>query len=985
MGRNGSRPEPAQPKTDSPDSVEVRLLGAIEAWRDGRQIDLKGSKQRTLLTALALEANHVVPDDRLIDLLWPDEPPDTANEVLRVHVSKLRRAMEPCDSEGEVALRGIVVRRSSGYKLSIPADHVDLSRCRQLVAEARQLTDMGDDEGALHLLEEALALWRGDPLPELGNEPFAVGERSQMEKLRLETQEQRFEASLRLGRHTAVIGELEQLAARHPLRERLQVQLILALYRCGRQAEASDVYHRTRQRLSDDLGMEPGPELQARFRDILNQDPSASPEPEPPRPRTRAVEWPAGHGNLPVGLSSFVGREHSVEELTRLLHEHRLLTLVGPGGIGKTRLALQVAAGALGSFRDGVWLTDLAVAEPTAVAQAILASLGVRPFVDTTPEKSLEIVLQERSLLLVLDNCERVVDAVAAAVLNLLHSCPHVTILVTSRERLDIAAEQVWPVPPLDLPVATERPSAASLLTSDAVRLFMDRARMARPSFTVNDGNAVALAEICTRLDGIPLALELAAARLSALGPEELLVRLGDRFRLLADNSRRTVSRHSTMHDTIEWSSALLSKTERTLFHRLGVFAGSFTLRAVEDVCCDDVVRANEAAGLMARLVDKSLVVFEPPSAGEGRYRLLETMREYVHEQLPDAQRDAGRDRHARHYLEHGLRCERIYLDSRASVALQRYHAEYANARLALEWTSQTDPEQCLMLAGAWRFYWWMQGLLTEGRQWLERALAAPVGTPSARARALSGLGRLVAIQEDPAAAVDLFTEGLELAIGATDDFMIAELTHSIGVVLVGGETNDRAEAYSRTAVAMWERLGYREGLAIAQGNLGESCFYAGKYDEARARYQQQIEMGQEMSRFFGLVNLSHLECFLERFAEARAAATEALRLATPLYAAVVIEAFMFLAAVQEQPVRTATLSAAATRLYALRGAKPDPMPHRAEAEATVREVIGQLDEERLTVARQRGSEMSLDEVTEYALADPSHLTVFPSRTASVG
>ena len=982
MGRNVSRPEL---KPDDADTVEVRLLGAVEAWRDGHQIELKGSKQRTLLTALALEANHVVPDDRLIDLLWPDEAPDTANEVLRVHVSKLRRAMEPCDPEGEVSLRGIVVRRSSGYKLSIPADHVDLSRCRQLVADARQLTDAGDDEGALRLLEEALALWRGDPLPELGNEPFVVGERSQMEKLRLETQEQRFDASLRLGHHAAVVGELEAVAARHPLRERLQGQLILALYRCGRQAEASDVYHRTRKRLSDDLGMEPGPELQARFRDILHQDPSASPEADPPRPRAKTVEWPAGEGNLRTGLTSFVGREQTVEQLALLLHQHRLLTLVGPGGIGKTRLALQVAEAAHGSFSDGVWLTDLALTEPNAVAQAILASLGLRPFVDMTPEASLAAVMQDRCLLLVLDNCEHVVDSVATTVVNLLNSCPQLSILVTSRERLAVAGEQVWPVPPLDLPAATERLSAAALLSSDAVRLFADRACMARPSFTVNDGNAVAVAEICTRLDGIPLALELAAARLSALGLEELLVRLGDRFRLLAGNSGRTVSRHSTMHDTIEWSSALLSDTERMLFYRLGVFAGSFTLRAVEDVCCDDVVAADDAAGLMARLVDKSLVVFEPPSAGEGRYRLLETMREYVHEQLPDAERDAGRDRHARHYLEHGLRCERIYLDSRASAALQRYHAEYANARLALEWTRQTDPELCLALVGAWRFYWWMQGLLTEGREWLQRALATPTGSPVARARALSGLGRLVAIQDDPAAAVDLFTEGLELAIDATDDFMIAELTHSIGVVTVGGDTNDRAEAYSRTAVAMWERLGYREGLAIAQGNLGESCFYAGKYDEARARYQQQIAMGEEMSRYFGLVNLSHLECFLERYTEARAAATEALRLATPLYAAVVIEAFMFLAAMQEQPVRTATLSAAATRLYALRDAKPDPMPHRAEAEAIVREVIGQLDDERLTVARQRGSEMSLEEVTEYALADPSHLTVFPSRSASVG
>ena len=496
---------------------------------------------------------------------------------------------------------------------------------------------------------------------------------------------------------------------------------------------------------------------------------------------------------------------------------------------------------------------------------------------------------------------------------------------------------------------------------------------MVRSSFELTDGNARAVIEICNRLDGIPLALELAAARTAGLALDEIVERLGDRFRLLAGSSRTAISRHRTMRETLDWSNALLSDDERALFCRLGVFAGSFNMAAVEAVCSDDVLTRDAMVSLMTRLVDKSLVVFDTSASGEGRYRLLDTMREYVQEKLPDSDGDILRERHAGHFLEHGRECVRLYLDAQASAARQRYDIDYSNARSALEWSYEADPQLCLALAGAWRFYWWLQGLLSEGRHWLQRALELPLDDPAGRACALSGLGRLTAIQGDLPAAVALFTEGLDLALQASDDFMIAEITHSLGVVSVGGDTNADAEEYFRTAAEMWQRVGYREGLATAYGNLGECCFYAGKYDEARARYLQQIEMGREMSRYYGLVNLSHLECYLGNYAAARERAAEALCVATPLYAAVVIEAFAFLAAAQEQGLRAATLSAATARLYALRGAKPDPMPQREVAEARLRDVMSRLDEQSLAIARRHGSEMSIDEVTEYALQGAPH------------
>jgi len=968
-GRGAVTPSGAEPDEAE---VEVLLLGTVEARRRGKTVHLQGTKQRTLLAALALEANHVVPDERLIELLWPEEPPDAAGDVLRVHVSKLRKAIEHAVESGNGAAdRKLLVRKSTGYQLSIPSDHVDLVRCRNFVSAARRATEDGDDERALQLLDAALALWRGDPLPEFGNEAFAVGERSLLEKLRLETLEQRFDAYLRLGLHSAIVGELETFAGKYPLRERLQSQLILALYRCGRQAEASDVYHRTRKLLSEDLGMEPGPELQARFREILNQDPAAAPAPEVARPRPNVVDSASKRHNLPARLSTFIGREGAVNDLVDLVGEHRLVTLVGPGGIGKTRLSLQVGEAALADFEDGVWLVDLApVTEPDLVPQAVLVAMGLRQLPDLSLGDSLTTLLEERRVLLVIDNCEHLIDAVAETVHRLLQSCPRLTILATSRERLDIAGEQVWPVSSLSVPPGQDPRAVEELRDYEAIRLFVERARMARPTFDLTPGNAGAVVEICSRLDGIPLALELAAARIAGLALDELVDRLGDRFRLLAGSSRAAVSRHRTMRETLDWSTALLSEEERTLFYRLGVFAGDFNLTAVEAVCSDDALNADDMVSMMARLVDKSLVVFESEASGEGRYRLLETMREYVQERIADSDRGSLRERHARHYLAHGMECERLYFAAQAGAARQRYDAEYSNARSALEWSHEADPGLCLEIAGAWRFYWWLQGLLNEGREWLERALEAPGGSPRARAQVLSGLGRLRAIEGDLNTAIELFSDGLAIAESAKDEVMVAELTNSLGVVTIGGDTNGRAEGYFRTVVDIWERVGYREGLATAYGNLGECCFYSGKYDEARARYLQQIDMGQEISRYYGLVNLSHLECYLGNYVEARARAAQALSVATPLYAAVVIEAFTFLAAAQEQAVRAATLSAAVARLYALRGAKPDPMPQRDAAEARLRDVISRLDDQSLTLAHRRGADMSLEEVTEFALTD---------------
>ena len=357
---------------------------------------------------------------------------------------------------------------------------------------------------------------------------------------------------LRLGLHRENVSAMEALAEEHPLRERLQAQLLLALYRCGRQAEASDAYQRTRRRLADELGMEPGPDLQATFREILRHEvaPPRSGGVDTPSPTSIATK---GRTNLPAELSTFIGRGAQIAEVTDLLASNRQVTLVGPGGIGKTRLAIQLARRLLDAYRDGVWLVDLAtVIEAETLPYEVLTWLGFREQPDSTPVASLTAVLEQRQLLLILDNCEHLVDATAELVQTLLRSCAHVSILATSRERLNCDGEQAWSVPSLDTPNPERNAPIELLLEHDAVMLFVDRARRARRSFVLTEDNAGAVISLCSRLDGIPLAIELAAARSAALSPEELLEHLGNRFRLVTGSRRASVSRHRTMQATIE-------------------------------------------------------------------------------------------------------------------------------------------------------------------------------------------------------------------------------------------------------------------------------------------------------------------------------------------------------------------------------------------------------------------------------------------------
>ncbi|HEX6418222.1 MAG TPA: BTAD domain-containing putative transcriptional regulator [Acidimicrobiales bacterium] len=655
--------------------MEFRVLGPVEVGDGGSATTPTRDKERRLLALLLAHANEVVSADRAAAALWPGERrPADARRAVQTHVSRLRAAL---GREGDR-----VVTRPPGYLLRVEPGELDAERFAGLVGAARRRT-AGDPGEALALLDRALGLWRGPPYGELRDEEFAAGDAVRLEELRLVAVEERIDARLALGHHEAEVGELEALCAEHPLRERMRGQLMLALYRSGRQADALRAFEQHRRTMAAELGLDPSPELRDLEARILDHDPGlALRAPGPVTPP--AVAAP---------VTSFVGRAGDVADVLAALGSARLLTLVGPGGVGKTRLALQVAATAGTRHVDGVAVCELAgVADPDAVAPAVATALRIQPRRDRSVAASVAEVLRTRRMLLVVDNCEHVVDAAAALLGALVASCPHVTLLATSRERLGVAGEQVWPVAPLE-------PDAA-------VELFCDRARAVRPDLDCSGEALRHIRDTCVRLDGLPLAIELAAAQVAAMNPADLVDRLDDRFRLLDRGVRSGPGRHRSLRAVVDWSYGRLGEPQRRLFPRLSVFAGGFTLDAAEAVCAGDGVDPADVPSLLADLVDASLVGLTA-GGGPARYRLLETLRAYGRTRL--AQDEAGDRLRGRHLDFH------VALARRADAGLcgpderrwvRRLDAGLDDLRAAHRWAvASHDADRALVMSAALHGY----------------------------------------------------------------------------------------------------------------------------------------------------------------------------------------------------------------------------------------------------------------------------------------
>ncbi len=717
--------------------VKVGVLGSLQVQDDARTIEIKGARLRALLIRLAAGAGGWVPAGQLIEALWGDDPPGDELNALQSLIARLRRALPEA---------GLIESAPTGYRLAVPADAVDAVRFERLVEQARVSARDGRAVEAFAELSLALGLWRGSALVDLPDAPYAVAWARSLDQLRLSAVEDRAEAGLRLGRHAELIPELEPVAAAEPLRERLHELLIRALAGAGRRREALAVHDRLRQGLTDELGLDLPARLQELHLAVLRDDPGLRPaawRPEAASLRRRS--------NLRAPLTSFVGREDDVAQVRRLLAATRLVTLIGTGGAGKTRLAAEISAGLEDLGSDGVWMVELApLSDPDDIAAAVLGALGSRepallehpaPTYRDTVSRLVEL-LGENDVLVIMDNCEHLLDGAARLAEQLLGQCPRLRVLATSREPLGIVGESLWPVPPLSSPQAGD--GLDELLQASSVRLFAERAALVRPGFTVGAGNGVAVGEICRRLDGLPLAIELAAARLRNLPVEAVAARLGERFELLAEGNRTALPRHRTLRAVVDWSWELLTPAERRLAERLSVFAGGASATAAEAVCgpgldesgLDDVGRSPVVvADLLAALLDKSLLVAvesAAPADAEPRYRMLETIREFAAGHLAARGETVPlRTRHRQYFLSLAERAEPNLRRTDQVLWMDRLSAEHDNLLATLRFAIEVeDAESAVRLSAALCWYWTLMGRHDEAATWLGQALAVPGPSP---------------------------------------------------------------------------------------------------------------------------------------------------------------------------------------------------------------------------------------------------------------
>ena len=1062
----------------APTSMKFRVLGPMEVTRGDQTLALGGAKQRALLAILLIEANHVVGLERLAELLWRDEAPATSDHIIEVYVSQLRRALEPSGAPYHV-----LVRKPSGYTLQVSPDELDAAQFQQLVETARSTPP----EQAAGLLTRALDMWRGPALADFSGEPFAVSEAARLNELRLHAREERIENELALGRHAQLIGELQSLVDEHPLRERLCGQLMLALYRSGRQAEASDLYQRTRERLVDELGMEPGPDLQVLLKRILQQDsglaaaPAAPPttglpsgtvtflltdiegstrrwdrSPAAMREAMKAHDevigglvgahggiqvesgregdsvlaafarasdavasavamqrglaahaWPegadmhirvalhsgeaevreghyygpavyrcarllaTGHGdqvlltqatrdlavdalpqgvglrdlgahrlrdlerpervfqviapglraefppiksmdprrhNLPVSPTAFIGRERELADIEERLGASRMLTLIGGGGTGKTRLALQAAADLIERFNDGVWLVELAsLSDPELVAQTAAEAIGVREEAGRAVMKTLCDWLRDKNLLLVLDNCEHLVPAVVGLADRLLRECPDVRLLTTSRAALRVNGEAIMRLGPLD--------------EHDAIVLFADRSSAVQPTFRLTDDNSKSVAEICRRVEGIPLAIELAAGRARMMAPAEILKRLQESFGVLAGGSRSSDSRHETLKAAMDWSYWLLNEEEQRLFRRAAVFTGGFTLDAAEAVCGGD--GAASVLENVGQLVDKSLLVPQETEDGGTRYSMLETVREYGRSHLAEHEElEALQEKHATYFgqLVEAAR-EKIAGPERRRW-LQLLREEIDNLRSVFE-VSSVLPEIKLALAYGLADFWEARGEYSEGRSRLDAALARSPEPSRVRSEALQAAGLLAWAQGDQSAATGYTNDALALSRALDNSEGEARSLQQLGQIAVQTEDFAAAGKYLDEALEIATRHGYGQIQALCEWRLGLVALFTKDLAGAATHFQTSLDLsrrrGDVETVAMSLLMLGNIALRQDRLNEAKANLREGLEIqrleGSPRSIANLFESLAAVAIAEGQSERALRLGGAAEGL----------------------------------------------------------------------
>jgi predicted ATPase/DNA-binding SARP family transcriptional activator len=906
--------------------MQFRLLGPLEVEDDGAPLRVGGAKQRVLLAALLLRANRPVSRERLIEELWGESAPASAAHRLEEHVSRLRRLLHRNDAR-------LLLSEAGGYVLRVSEEDVDAARVERLIRDAKDASPHDAAAG----FREALALWRGSPLQDVAHDGLLLPEIRRLDELHVSAQEQLIEAELSRGRHGDVLGELEELVQDEPFRERPRALLMLALYRSGRQADALAAYQEARATFKGELGIEPSRELRELEQAILQQDeslelfePGGRPLP-PPVPRARA-------GNMPRPTTSLVGREHEIGEVLAIIARGaRFVTLTGPGGSGKTRLALEAANRAVADFTDGVfWVSLAALRDPTRVLDTIAQTLG-------SPDR-VSAHIGDRRVLLLVDNFEQVIAA-APELAGLAHECPNLCVVVTSRELLQVSAETEYQVLPL--------------ADGEAIELFCLRGK-------VEPDDAVV--ELCGRLDNLPLAIEFASAQTPVLSPRQILERISQRLDLLK-GAQDVESRQQNLRTTIEWSYELLSAEEQRLFARLAVFSGGWTLEAAEAVTEADI-------DTLQSLVEKSLVQHE-----DVRFSMLETTREFALERLADSEDAAAlRLRHASYFADLAESAAPNLRGPDGGCWYATLAADLENLRAALAYTDHSaDGALLLRLAGALgREFWMENGYLSEGRLWLEKALAHPDDLLRARSDALLGMTLVTRLEQE---------------IGASNTYAKALLEHGrahadpeatfLGLLNLGinaGADSRRAHKYFEAADKEARTFGNRTQLALVAGNLSNLELLDGSYARAFEHAEEaaaiQIADGRPRAVAVSSANAGAAARELGQFEVARNRLERALRIAVELGTSVLHE-FGGLAALQlaeGRPDRAARLTGV-TQAICEKGFVFEEFERRVY-ERTVAALREELDTETLCTALAEGRAMPLEDAVAFALEEPNNSRV---------
>jgi predicted ATPase/DNA-binding SARP family transcriptional activator len=844
------------------------MLGPFEVHTDdGVLADVPGARLRGLLVALALEPGHAVPKATLIDWIWGERPPADAANALQQLVSRLRKALP----------EGLVEGQTDGYRLTVEPGCVDAVRFERLVGQARNDEDLRQAK----LLREALELWRGAPMQDIGldDSPAFDAAVTRLKGLRLAAMEDRFEAEIRLGHGAELVTELTDLVAAHPVRERLVAALMRALAAAGRDTEALLVYQRTREALADALGVDPSPELSALHVALLRGELGRREEDR--------------KSNLRAELTSFVGRDADVGAVRELFAGHRLATLIGPGGAGKTRLATETARTLLGDLPDGAWLVELAaIGADGDVAQSALAALGLRDALlgeapNAEPTSRLIAAIREREALLILDNCEHVIESAAAFAHRVLGECRRLRILATSREPLGITGEALWRVVPLTLPAEDADPG--EIESSPAVRLLRDRASAVRKDLTIDARTSMTMARVSRALDGMPLAIELAAARLRTMPLEQLANRLGDRFRLLTAGSRTALPRHHTLRAVIDWSWELLTDAERMVLRRLSVFSGGASLDAAEWVCAAD---AEEVLELLTALTEKSLLLTEGDQAP--RYRMLGTIKEYAAHRLAEAgESDFARRAHLAYFTELAESAEPHLRRAEQLEWLAALEAEHDNIGSAMRGAiAAGEAHGAMRLAAGAGWYWWLGGHKAEGNELITAATTIP-GEVADEIRAMvyalitmflnSGRGDqhqvaewiheayrfsqrsqhrnpllgLIAPLERMLQAPDAFLPAWEQVLENEDPWVRALARLQLGKMrIMIGEGGQDADEYLKMALGEFRALGERFGISFALTELADRIAVRGEFVGACEYYEQAIAVVTELGAIEDVIRM---------------------------------------------------------------------------------------------------------------------------------